>query len=133
MRPLVCLALAAALAVGLGVPTAAQSLAARQKQAANEERLASPANDIAHRCGAPFSTGFDWQTFSDADYTERRQPHSFCEGAISAIRALCDDAIGNEAVAAKITCLVCAKGPELTGEPGKGQGARWSWQMARDA
>ncbi|MGF1500631.1 MAG: hypothetical protein ACFBSD_02355 [Paracoccaceae bacterium] len=105
----------AATALMGALPAEAQNLAARQKQASNEDRLANSASDISRRCGMPLETGFDWSTFTAADYENRRQPYSFCEGAISAIRALCDDPAGKAAVAAKIRRLTCAKGDGLAG------------------
>lgn len=111
MRHFVTAALAAAFALPLAAAEA-QTLGQKMIQRDSRERLAETAADLSEKCGAEITTDIDFAGFSDGDYETGNSIPGYCEGPVSAIRALCDDPLGKEAVAAKISRLVCSIGSE---------------------
>lgn len=108
MKTLILAAVAATVA--LSSTAEAQSLAVRNKQQQVEKALEYAASDMPRHCGEALQTGVDWSTFSEADYAERRAINGFCDGAISALRQICQGEGGAPSVQAKIDRLVCARG-----------------------
>jgi hypothetical protein len=101
---------AVAFACGCLESAAAQSLRARQIQADQERRLAeSEVAPTAQVCGKPITGTFDWSGFQVEDLA-RHSAHGYCGSAFSALRQICGDALGKQAVAAKVNGVTCRFG-----------------------
>jgi len=112
MRPAVSIAVATAFLASLALPAGAQSLGQKMIQRDSRERLAESASDLPQLCGAEITTDIDFTNFADADYETNNSIPGYCEGPVSAIRQLCNDPLGKEAVSAQISRLVCSIGTE---------------------
>jgi hypothetical protein len=106
-------ATAAAFAACLfAFPAAAQSLKDKLTQQDAEKRLADehvfPTNT---RCGTEIKSGFDWTSF-DMKKAEAFSIAGYCSEPLGAVRDLCDNDLGKQAVTSKIKSYVCKMGDE---------------------
>jgi hypothetical protein len=83
-----------------------QSLKVGQIKALQETLLAKDAADINKACGTDFSVNFDWAAAPNADL-EHYSASGYCESALSAVRSICNDVAGSDAVKQKITRVSC--------------------------
>jgi len=111
---ILCLGLAA-----IAGTAPAQSLGQKMIQRDEQVRLAERAADLPGLCEAEIATEIDFSTFADDDYDNGKSISGFCEGPLSAIRQLCNDPLGKEAVQAKVKTLVCTRSDGPTAELGE--------------
>ena len=81
-------------------------LSVRRAMAKAEESMKTAQVSASRQCGADFAFAFDWRGFSNDDLKEKRAA-SYCEAAFSALRQVCYDELGSEAVRARVEGLVC--------------------------
>lgn len=89
---------------------AAQSLALRQLQRDEGQRFATDVATLTETCGVELTAEVDWSSFGDADYREGSSVGGYCGAPVSALRGICGDTLGREAVRTRLTGLVCAHG-----------------------
>lgn len=109
-----------ALALALPIAADAQSLKQKQIQRDQQDYLNKEAEYTNVTCGTQIAAGFDWATYSDADYESNYSIYGYCEAALDALTSLCSDDLGKQAVAEKIKKLTCKRGTpqavELVGD-----------------
>jgi pantothenate kinase len=84
-----------------------------QIKALQETLLAKDAADINKACGTNFSVKFDWAAAPNADL-EHYSASGYCDSALSAVRGICDDVAGSDAVKQKIKRITCGFGAKRT-------------------
>lgn len=89
---------------------AADSLAIRQLQRDEEERFVEDVASLVEPCGKELAAEIDWSSFDAGSYRENYSVGGYCGGAVTAIRGICGDDLGREAIAGQINRLVCAIG-----------------------
>ena len=88
----------------------AQSLEVRQTQQYEETSLQEDAFDIPQNCGADITISINWATFTDEDYNHHQAIFMYCREAVSALRMICQQDLGREAVQNRLSALVCERG-----------------------
>jgi hypothetical protein len=83
-----------------------QSLKVGQIQAGQETELAEDAASTNKACGSNFSVKFDWAAAPNADL-EHYSAEGYCDSALSAVRSICNDVAGRDAVKQKIKRMTC--------------------------
>jgi len=83
-----------------------QSLKLGQIKAQQETLLAKDAADINKACGTSFAVEFDWAAATNADL-EHYSASGYCGSALSAVRSICNDVAGSDAVKQKIKRVTC--------------------------
>ena len=81
-------------------------LSVRRAMAKAEEDMKTPQASASRQCAADFAFAFDWSGFADDDLKQKRAA-SYCEAAFSALRQVCYDDLGSEAVRSRVEGLVC--------------------------
>ncbi len=99
------------LTAGLvAAPLSAQTLQQRQQRTADETRFASAeVAPTAQRCGRDLPVSFAWDSFN-AEQTADGRAASLCAEAYRALRTVCDSDAGRQAVAEKISGVMCTAG-----------------------
>ena len=82
------------------------SLKVRQIQARQETFLIEDAALTNKACGSNFSVKFEWAAAPNADL-ESYSAEGYCDNALSAVRSICGDAAGKNAVKQKIKRITC--------------------------
>jgi Domain of unknown function (DUF4908) len=90
-----------------------QSLKVGQIKVLQETLLAKDAADINKACGTNFSVKFDWAAAPNADL-EHYSASGYCDSALSAVRGICNDVAGSDAVKQKIKRITCGFGAKRT-------------------
>ncbi len=97
-------------ALGLCVfltPAFAQSLAEKEKYAAEEKEIASSVENTARQCKTNIKVKFDWSSFKKKDLEERGAA-TFCNAAFSALNDVCTSSdAGLKAVQSKVKSVTC--------------------------
>jgi hypothetical protein len=88
----------------------APSLAARERMAYQEGKLADYANFTNRQCGTAMTVTFDWAGASEKDLP-RYSASGYCDGALQGLRRVCEKSLGKEAVKEKIKRITCGFGP----------------------
>lgn len=83
-----------------------QSLKVLQIRARQETDLAEDAASTNKACGSNFSVKFDWAAAPNADL-EHYSAEGYCDSALSAVRSICNDVAGRNAVKEKIKRMTC--------------------------
>jgi len=101
--------LAAALIAG---QADAQSLRAKQAQAQADSEIAVLQKDMAASCGKEIKAGYDWATFPDEIFKQRKNPFLRCREGVDALKQLCesDDGVTRDVIASKVDAYVCRYG-----------------------
>ncbi len=113
MKPLRRIGIFAA-AVALIAPAAqAQSPSPKMQQlmASEAAKLAKDAENTSQECGSPITATFDWNGLQE-DALGNQSAHIWCDSALEAIRRVCRDAPGKEAVRQRIKSVTCGFGPD---------------------
>jgi hypothetical protein len=90
-----------------------QSLKVGQIRGREEAELAEDAASTNHACGSNFSVKFDWTAAPNADL-ERYSAEGYCDNALSAVRRICNDVAGRDAVKQRIKRMTCGFGGNRT-------------------
>ncbi len=83
----------------------------QQLMASEAAKLAQDAENTSKECGTPIAAAFDWSGFQE-DALGNQSAHMWCDSALEAIRRVCRDAPGKEAVKQKIKSVTCGFGPD---------------------
>jgi hypothetical protein len=114
MQTLTCSLTIAVMLVVAGAPSAlAKSLKAKQIQARQEAELAKDVEHTNKTCGSGFPVKFDW-TALPAGALEKFSAEGYCDAALEAVRRICADAPGKDAVKQSIRNMTCGFGRERT-------------------
>jgi hypothetical protein len=112
MRSLTCsLTIAAMLAIAGTTSARAETLKEKQIQARQETELAKDVEHSNKTCGSSFSVKFDW-TNLPAGALEKFSAEGYCDAALEAVRRVCADAPGKDAVKQSIKTMTCGFGRE---------------------
>lgn len=97
----------------------AQTLGQKKIQKDQEERIVTEVETTNAACGSSVEFSFDWDTFRDEDYTSNYSLHGYCSPPFNAMRMICSDDLGKDAVQSKIKKVVCRRGDERTVQLGE--------------
>ena len=81
-------------------------LSVRKAIAKAEESMTLSQASAGNACGGELSFAFDWTGFSN-DHLKQKRPASYCESAFFAIRQICGEDMGPQAVGESINGVVC--------------------------
>jgi hypothetical protein len=82
-----------------------------QIKALQETLLARDTADVNKACGTKFSVKFDWAAAPNAEL-EHYSASGYCDSALSAVRGICNDVAGTDAVKKKIKRITCGFGAD---------------------
>ncbi len=89
----------------------AQSPKAQETRAREATMLTGHTNSTNRECGTSITVTFDWAGVKEEDLS-RYSAAGWCGAALSAIKRVCGDAPGKEAVQEKIKRVTCGFAPE---------------------
>lgn len=99
---------AAFAAIGM-VAAGAQSLKVRQKMASEATELAKDADYTNMVCETTLAVKFDWAGAPTESFS-KYSPSGYCNAALEAVRRVCSDTLGKDAVRQKIKKVTCGFG-----------------------
>jgi hypothetical protein len=88
-------------------PAFAQSLAEKEKYAAEEKKMVQTVENTAKQCKTEIKVNFDWSTFKKEDFA-KYSPSGYCGNAFKALNAVCTGSdLGLQAVQSKVKSVTC--------------------------
>lgn len=102
---------AGAALIAAAAQAQSQSPKAQETRAREATKLTGHTNSTNRECSASITVTFDWTGVKDEDLS-RYSAAGWCGDALSAIRRVCGDAPGKEAVQEKIKRVTCGFAPE---------------------